>query len=270
MEDFWISKEQVKQLLDNERRAEEKGVKGLINDERKAELERALAKLEAKEEEAARSLQERAKINLVNHYMHDFYKEVQEYTDQIAKRQIEKGAEKYPEPFNPDSWTGEELADHAMEENRDQAVYITGMRTKLRNQDAAYKHLLRDYNQLKHTAQAEATKAFKLNEFISTNFIGFDGVEAGGCVFEAAINLLTPHIPERQVTKKYGESPQVAWMEEITVEGPPVVINMGSVEQWNITSLRYTCKQNKVKGYTKMSKDELVIEVKKILADHKK
>lgn len=43
-----------------------------------------------------------------------------------------------------------------------------------------------------------------------------------------------------------------------------VTISMGRVEDWPISQLRYTCKKNKVKGYTTMTKEALVVEVKKI------
>lgn len=45
----------------------------------------------------------------------------------------------------------------------------------------------------------------------------------------------------------------------------PVTINIPSVEEWTITSLKYACKHNKVKGYTKMSREQLVEEVNGIL-----
>lgn len=44
-----------------------------------------------------------------------------------------------------------------------------------------------------------------------------------------------------------------------------VVIKIPGVESWSITQLRYCCKNNKVKGYTKMDKLELVSKVKEIL-----
>lgn len=53
------------------------------------------------------------------------------------------------------------------------------------------------------------------------------------------------------------------------MNGKPVVIDIPKVEDWTITDLRYTCSRNKVKGYTKMTKDELVIEVKRIIENMK-
>lgn len=50
----------------------------------------------------------------------------------------------------------------------------------------------------------------------------------------------------------------------VTLE-KPIVLSMGRLEDWPITHLRNACKKNKVKGYTKMSKDELIQEVKRIL-----
>jgi hypothetical protein len=54
------------------------------------------------------------------------------------------------------------------------------------------------------------------------------------------------------------------------MEGEEIVtINIPAVETWNITQLRYTCKKNKVKGYTKMKKPQLIEEVKKVIANLK-
>jgi hypothetical protein len=44
-----------------------------------------------------------------------------------------------------------------------------------------------------------------------------------------------------------------------------VTINIPAVDTWNITALRYTCKRNKVKGYTKMNRDQLIIAVKEVM-----
>lgn len=79
---------------------------------------------------------------------HPFYKEVDEFCEEVKKQQILKGAEKYDEPFTPDSWTNDELADHGMQENRDQAVYITGMRDRMRKQEATIKQLKKENGEL--------------------------------------------------------------------------------------------------------------------------
>lgn len=44
-----------------------------------------------------------------------------------------------------------------------------------------------------------------------------------------------------------------------------MVIRIPPVEEWTLKDLKYTCRHHKVKGYTKMSKDQLIIEVKKII-----
>ena len=46
-----------------------------------------------------------------------------------------------------------------------------------------------------------------------------------------------------------------------------IVIEIPSVDTWNITALRGACKRNKVKGYTKMDKEQLVEAVKGIIAN---
>lgn len=45
----------------------------------------------------------------------------------------------------------------------------------------------------------------------------------------------------------------------------PIIIDMGKLEDWPITHLRNACKKNKVPGYSKMSKEELVQAVRGIL-----
>lgn len=50
------------------------------------------------------------------------------------------------------------------------------------------------------------------------------------------------------------------------IKGDAITINVPAVKDWNITELRRCCKKNKVKGYTKMDKQQLANEVEKILA----
>jgi len=69
--------------------------------------------------------------NLINHLNSPFYRECDDYREVQRLGQIKKGADKYPEPFNPNSWSGEELLAHAMQENVDQAHYIYGTYKKL-------------------------------------------------------------------------------------------------------------------------------------------
>jgi len=45
----------------------------------------------------------------------------------------------------------------------------------------------------------------------------------------------------------------------------PIIINIPAVETWTITDLRYTCRKNKIKGYTKMDRQQLIIEVNEII-----
>lgn len=47
------------------------------------------------------------------------------------------------------------------------------------------------------------------------------------------------------------------------------ILNMQPVEKWTKTDLLYACKKNKVKGYTRMGKPQLIEEVKKIMAGMK-
>lgn len=65
--------------------------------------------------------------NIRKHLTSPFYKEAHQWRERVREGQIIKGAMKYPEPFNPDSWTNEELINHAMMENVDQGHYIYGL-----------------------------------------------------------------------------------------------------------------------------------------------
>lgn len=49
------------------------------------------------------------------------------------------------------------------------------------------------------------------------------------------------------------------------VKGKEIVIKIPSVEEWTISSLKHCCKRNKIKGYAKMSRDQLIEEVKNII-----
>lgn len=48
-----------------------------------------------------------------------------------------------------------------------------------------------------------------------------------------------------------------------------VTIKMPGVEEWTLTQLRHCCK-GKVKGYTKMNREQLIKEVKEIIKECKK
>ncbi len=77
--------------------------------------------------------------NLLKHYNHQFYAKVDQITDEVKLMQIRKGAEKYPEPFTPSSWTGKELAIHALQELRDGQVYVVGMLERIEQLEEALK-----------------------------------------------------------------------------------------------------------------------------------
>lgn len=69
------------------------------------------------------------------HLSHPFYIKAKEEWESVRKGQIVKGAEKYPEPFTPSSWTNDQLAEHAIQENVDQLHYIVGMKERMEYQN---------------------------------------------------------------------------------------------------------------------------------------
>ena len=73
------------------------------------------------------------------------------FRESIKLETLKKAAEKYPEPFNPEKWTTEELARHAMAENYDQSNYIYGMYERMQQLEKErdkYKGLFEGYKRL--------------------------------------------------------------------------------------------------------------------------
>jgi len=75
------------------------------------------------------------KIALQKQLEHPFYDNADAFREEIKKETLIKAAKKYDEPFNPNSWTIEQLAKHAMAENYDQTNYIYGMYERLQKQE---------------------------------------------------------------------------------------------------------------------------------------
>jgi hypothetical protein len=85
--------------------------------------------------------------------MTPFYELALRLFTRTQRNQIQKGLEKYPEPFNPRNWTPGELLNHALEETVDLTHYLVGLKTLLDDKDE-------EINQLKHElalVQGEAT-----------------------------------------------------------------------------------------------------------------
>jgi hypothetical protein len=75
--------------------------------------------------------------------MTPFYQLALRLFTRTQRNQIQKGLEKYPEPFNPRNWTPQELLNHALEETVDLTHYLVGLKTLLDDRDE-------EINQLKH------------------------------------------------------------------------------------------------------------------------
>jgi hypothetical protein len=91
---------------------------------------------------------EELRDNAAKHLESHFYTEANQYRERERIGQIVKGAEKYPEPFNPASWTAKELLQHAMQENIDQGHYIYGLFEKIEAMEQElekYKNRCKDY-----------------------------------------------------------------------------------------------------------------------------
>ncbi len=96
------------------------------------------------------------------HFNHPFYQTVKENVEKFRMSQIEKGAETYPEPFNPDSWTEEQLYEHSMQELADAQNYNTGMLDRMIKQRKEIERLNKENeNQLHYinSARKDYSKA---------------------------------------------------------------------------------------------------------------
>jgi hypothetical protein len=64
--------------------------------------------------------------------MTPFYQKAKQFFISFQWGQIQKGAEKYDEPFDPDSWTADELLEHGMQEAVDLTHYLVGLHDKIK------------------------------------------------------------------------------------------------------------------------------------------
>jgi hypothetical protein len=78
-----------------------------------------------------------------------FYKKALELFTRTQKAQIQKGLDKYPEPFNPYSWSPDELLNHALEETVDLTHYLVGLKDLLDVKDYEIRQLHKEIRRLK-------------------------------------------------------------------------------------------------------------------------
>lgn len=52
---------------------------------------------------------------------------------------------------------------------------------------------------------------------------------------------------------------------DIGTNDQTVIVNIPPVEKWPLKQLKSVCRHNKIKGYTKMDREELVQHVKEII-----
>lgn len=98
------------------------------------------------------------------HFNHPFYALSREEWIKTQQAQIEKGAEKYPEPFTPSSWSNEQLVEHAIQENVDQLHYIVGMKERMEQQEQEIKKLKEENKLIDSVADSNAIECERLRE----------------------------------------------------------------------------------------------------------
>lgn len=86
----------------------------------------SLREAENKEEENEKKKREMSAL------FHPTYRKARERFQRVQEEQIMKGAEKYSEPLNHESWSFEDLQNHAMQELVDQVHYVEAMGEKFK------------------------------------------------------------------------------------------------------------------------------------------
>jgi hypothetical protein len=81
--------------------------------------------------------------------MTPFYEKARNLFLRTQDAQIQKGLLKYPEPFNPHSWSPQELLTHALEETVDLTHYLVGLKEQLDAKDDYIKQLEQELRYLK-------------------------------------------------------------------------------------------------------------------------
>jgi hypothetical protein len=98
---------------------------------------------------------------LINSY--PFYKKARDLWTETQVNQIIKGLDKYPEPFNPRSWSPQELLNHALEESVDLTHYLVGLKELLDDKDTEIDRLKIEIAQLKGELESKAKKPFRIS-----------------------------------------------------------------------------------------------------------
>lgn len=128
-------------LTEIENRANEKGIE---TDMREKNIHAEMAAQQIEAEKAAEEVKLRDAYNRERHLNNPFYKRVDKLVEEVAKEQVLKGADKYPEPFNPKSWTGKQLIRHGLQEARDLQVYLVGALDHIERVEADYARMKKE------------------------------------------------------------------------------------------------------------------------------
>lgn len=87
--------------------------------------------------------------------MTPFYRKALDLFTKTQTNQVHKGLKKYAEPFNPHSWTPDELLNHALEETVDLTHYLVGLKELLDAKDKEIELLKADNEYLQLRLEKE-------------------------------------------------------------------------------------------------------------------
>lgn len=93
-----------------------------------------------------------------------FYEEARSLWITTQEDQMKKGLEKYGEPFDPFSWSPEQLLNHFIQENVDQQHYAYGLYKHIAALQEEVKTLREEKDALLRTLHSKVLAAIELSE----------------------------------------------------------------------------------------------------------
>jgi hypothetical protein len=112
---------------------------------------------------------EKVSENEEKHLNHPFYAEANQYRETVRREQVLKGAHKYPEPFTTASWTNQEIIDHAMQENVDQAHYIYAAKERMEQLEKIINELTEEFEKRGHAISENCDLRVEIEDLKITN-----------------------------------------------------------------------------------------------------
>jgi hypothetical protein len=104
--------------------------------------------------------------SILTHYNNPLYGQASSWWLRVQGEQISKGISKYPTPLRAEDWTFAQFLEHAMQENVDQAHYLTALKAKASEFDKMALTLKKAEETISEVAAIAANPASELGEAV--------------------------------------------------------------------------------------------------------